>query len=78
MTPPTIHGVVDVNVIGPGYTADPGDPRSGKPYLQITFGRGDQAVVVCVTATVADMIGGIGRGAIGRWEDLQKQHGRPQ
>jgi hypothetical protein len=70
MTTPTIHGIANVDVIGPGYTNDPGDPKTGKPYLQLTFADG---VVVCVTATLANLVGGIGRGAALRWEDLQRE-----
>jgi hypothetical protein len=68
----TIHGAVTVDAIGPGYTDDPGDPKSGKPYLRLTFFGGP---VVYVTAHLADMIGGAGRGATARWNDLQQKAG---
>jgi hypothetical protein len=63
----TIHGAVSITTIGPGFTTDPGDPKTGKPYLQLDFADGVQ---VCITATLADLIGGAGRGAAARYRDL--------
>jgi hypothetical protein len=61
----TIHGIARLDVIGPGYTTDRGDPATGKPYLRVTLG--DQTV--CLTLNLAEMIGGAARGASLRWDD---------
>jgi hypothetical protein len=75
-----IYGHVQLDLIGPGYTSDPGDPASGKPYLRLTFGHGQDAQQVQITTNIAEMIGGAGIGARKRWEDLQEtiKGSRPQ
>lgn len=61
-----IWGTVETKLVGPGYDEDPGDPNTGKPYLVLTFGE----TVVRVTANLAEMIGGIGRGMNSRIGDF--------
>lgn len=63
----TIFGVVSIKIIGPGYTDDPGDPATGKPYVQITAGE----TTMRVTLNVAEMIGGVGRGANARFRGTE-------
>ena len=65
-----IHGMAEVDVIGPGFNDLPGDPASGKPYLRVRFPNG---VAVNLSATLADLIGGVGRGALARYKDLGLQ-----
>jgi hypothetical protein len=60
-----IHGIATIDIIGPGYTTDAGDPATGKPYLRVTLGE----QTVCLTTNLAEMIGGAGTGARKRWDD---------
>lgn len=69
---PTVYAQVSVDCIGPGFTDDPGDPKTGKPYLRLTFPDG---VVIAVTAHLAEMVGGAGRGATARWQDIWRARG---
>ena len=71
MTDEMIYGVASVDVIGPGFTSDPGDPMTGKPYLRVTVGTDWHAMTIQLTANLAEMIGGLARGARLRWEMLQ-------
>jgi len=57
-----------MKIIGPGYTDDPGDPKTGKPYLLLGF----DDKVIATTTNLAEMIGGAGSGARKRWEDLHQ------
>lgn len=66
---PTIYGTVEVDVLGPGFTADAGEPVTGKPYLRLTF---EDGLIVHLTAHLADMVGGAGRGALSRYEELRR------
>jgi hypothetical protein len=65
----TVYGSVNLDIIGPGFTDDPGDPATGKPFIRLTF---PDDTVVEITAHLAEMIGGAGRGATGRYNDLQR------
>ncbi len=44
------------------------DTKTGKPLVTISFPDGVEVVLTC---NLADMIGGIGRGALQRWQDQQ-------
>jgi len=59
-----IHGLVTLDVI-----EKPPDPASGKPYLRLKF---SDDTILCITANLAEMIGGAGRGLRERWEDAQR------
>jgi hypothetical protein len=54
-----INGMVKVDIYQ--------DNETGKPILQLEIGN----IVVCVTANIAEMIGGAAIGARKRWEDHQ-------
>jgi hypothetical protein len=62
-----IFGVVTINV-------KENDPATGKPYLQLTFQRGDGQLdlVVSITTNLAEMIGSAGAGVRERWEDRRR------
>ena len=68
-----MFGIADVAILGPGYTPDPGDPETGKPYLRVTFRDGQTTVVVEMTTNLGELLGELGEGARLRWED---QHPR--
>ena len=68
MTILPLYRVVNLTVVGPGYTEDEGDPETGKPYLRLTFLDG---LIVQITAPLADVIGGVARSA------LERVEGRP-
>lgn len=55
-----IHGVVSADVFQQNLTT--------KPYIRLKFPDG---TVERITANIADMIGGIGRGALGRMQDMR-------
>lgn len=65
--PPTVYKTVSIEIKGPGYTTDEGDPDTGKPYLQLSFPGGP---IVYITTNLAEMIGGAGMGAAARFRDL--------
>lgn len=70
-----IYGVVKMDLVGPGYDDEPGDPKTGKPYVVLRFGSGETAVTVRVTANIAEMIGGAGRGMNARIREMLEQPG---
>lgn len=65
--PPAIYKSVSLDIIGPGYTEDEGDPDTGKPFIRLSFPQGP---VVHITTNLAEMIGGAGMGAAVRFKDL--------
>jgi hypothetical protein len=68
-----VIGDCELDIIGPGFTADGGDPHTGKPYLRLSFpGELFGTTRLCLTLNLAEMIGGAAAGARKRWED---QHG---
>jgi hypothetical protein len=70
-----VQGSVKLDLIGPGYTTDPGDPVTGKPYLRIST-HTEPPVVLEVTLNIGEMIGGAATGARKRLEDLTRRDGR--
>ena len=55
-----IHGNCDLKVMK-------NDPRIGKPYLRLEFPDG---MTIDITTNLAEMIGGCGKGARERYEDM--------
>jgi hypothetical protein len=55
-----IHGVADVKILDP-------DPHTGKPYLEVTFHGVKETILM--TTNLAEMLGGVGKGARLRYED---------
>jgi hypothetical protein len=62
-----VNGVCQIDI-------DFGD-ISRKPVLTLSFPSGE---IVKVTANIAEMIGGAGRGATANWEDRFTTKGSPQ
>lgn len=59
-----IHGMAHVLVKEP-------DPRTGKPYLHIVVG---DRIEICLTLTLAEMIGAAAVGARQRFEELGRYY----
>lgn len=62
-----IHGSADLKI-------KDGDPRTGKPYIEVRVPAGGQnQLVMHLTCNLAEMIGGAATGARMRWEEQQYQ-----